>query len=116
MVIVLAVHVIIAVFLIGIILLQKNEGGLGGLGGGAGGLGGMMSGRAKSNALTKATSGLAATFFVTSLVLAILSTHSNQSGPLVPEAPGTGSAIPAPASTPEPAPEEPATPVVPAGQ
>ena len=112
--IVLAIHVIIAVFLIGIILLQKNEGGLGGLGGGAGGLGGMMSGRAKSNALTKATTGLAAVFFATSLLLAILSTHGHQSGPLVPATSQSTDSVPAPA--PETPPAEPATPVVPAGQ
>ena len=44
--IVLAIHVIITVFLIGIILTQKNEGGMGGLGGGAsGGMAGFLSGR-----------------------------------------------------------------------
>ncbi len=113
MVIILAVHVIITVFLIGIILLQKNEGGLGGLGGGAGGLGGMMSGRAKSNVLSKATTGLAATFFITSLALAILSSRQYQTGPLVPDAPVVPSAVPQPEPAPEP---EPATPSVPAGQ
>jgi preprotein translocase subunit SecG len=116
MVIFLALHVIIAVFLIGIILLQKNEGGLGGLGGGSGGLGGMMSGRAKSNVLTKTTSGLAAAFFAVSLVLAILSSRGHQSGPLVPESTGDVGTVSAPASAPEPAPSEPATPTVPAGQ
>ena len=48
--IVLAIHVIITIFLIGIILTQKNEGGMGGLGGGAaGGMAGFLSGRQQAN-------------------------------------------------------------------
>jgi preprotein translocase subunit SecG len=46
MVVILVIHVLIAIALVGAILLQKKEGGLGGLGGGSGGLGGLMSGRA----------------------------------------------------------------------
>jgi preprotein translocase subunit SecG len=119
MVIILVIHLIIAIALVGAILLQKKEGGLGGLGGGSGGMGGMMSGRAKSDLLSRTTGFLAAAFFVTSLTLAVIGARGTQTGPLVP---GTS---PAPAAETAPAggeasgaaPESaPATPTVPAGQ
>ncbi len=124
MVILLVVHLIIAILLVGAILAQKKEGGLGGLGGGgSGGMGGMMSGRAKSDLLSRTTGFLAAAFFVSSLALAVIGTHSTQQGPLVPAAasgieapalPTTGTAEGgAPA---ESAPSQPTTPTVPAGQ
>lgn len=130
MVIILVVHLLIAIALVGAILLQKKEGGLGGLGGGSGGMGGMMSGRAKSDLLSRTTGILAAAFFVTSLALAIIGARDTQTGPLVP---ATGAATAAPAAPAgdagsaaggaaptEPAPAEPATqpttPAVPAGQ
>jgi preprotein translocase subunit SecG len=117
MVIILVIHLLIAIALVGAILLQKKEGGLGGLGGGgSGGMGGMMSGRAKSDLLSRTTGILAAAFFVTSLVLAVIGSHATQQGPLVPaSAPG----VEAPAAPVESAPAEPAqptTPTVPAGQ
>ena len=56
--------------MIGVVLLQKSEGG--GLGMGGGGGGGFLSSRGTSNVLTKTTAYLAATFFITSLVLSIL--------------------------------------------
>jgi preprotein translocase subunit SecG len=130
MVIILVIHLLIAIALVGAILLQKKEGGLGGLGGGgSGGMGGMMSGRAKSDLLSRTTGILAAAFFVTSLALAVIGSRTTQQGPLVPgsttgiEAPagtaeGTAPAESAPAdSAPaESAPAQPATPTVPAGQ
>lgn len=86
--IVLAIHIIITVFLIGIILTQKNEGGMGGLGGGAsGGMAGFLSGRAQANLLTKATRWLAVGFFCTSLFLAFSDSHRSVSQPLVGNAP-----------------------------
>jgi preprotein translocase subunit SecG len=103
MIIVLVLHILIAIFLVGLILVQKNEGGLGGLGGsgsGSGGMGGFLAGRTQANLLTRMTGGLAAAFFVTSLVLAIMSTHGGQTQ-LVPDvtAPaGTTPAAPAPAA------------------
>ena len=67
----LIIHFIIASGLVGIILIQRSEGGaLGGLGGG-GGMG-LMSARGTANLLTRVTTVLAATFFATSLVLAIM--------------------------------------------
>ena len=69
--IILVIHVLIAVTMIGLILLQKSEGGALGIGGGGGG--GLMTGRGAANLLTRATAVLAALFFVTSIGLAFLS-------------------------------------------
>ena len=65
----LVIHVLVAVGLIVLILLQKSEGGALGMGGGPGGL---MSGSAAGDVLTRGTSILAAVFFMTSISLAIL--------------------------------------------
>src|SRR5665809_113467 len=64
--VILLIHVMIAVALVGVVLLQRSEGGALGIGGGGGG-GGFMTGRSAGNALTKTTAILAACFFVTSL-------------------------------------------------
>jgi preprotein translocase subunit SecG len=71
----IVVHLIIVLALIGVVLLQRSEGGLG-LGGG-GGVSGFMTGRGQANALTRATAILAAGFFLTSLVLGIMA-HRNR--------------------------------------
>lgn len=114
MVIILVIHLLIAIALVGAILLQKKEGGLGGLGGGgSGGMGGMMSGRAKSDLLSRTTGILAGAFFVTSLALAIIGSRGAQQGPLVPAAAPSVEA-PAESAPAEPAPQT--TPTVPAGQ
>ena len=78
----LVMHLILALGLVTVILLQRSDGGaLGGLGGGggaAGGFGGLMSGRQSANLLTRTTAILAACFMVTSLTLAILAAHRSQ--------------------------------------
>jgi preprotein translocase subunit SecG len=53
------------------VLLQRSEGGALGIGGG----GGFMTGRGAANFLTRVTAGLAAAFFVTSMVLTLLATR-----------------------------------------
>lgn len=68
--VILTVHVLIVLALIGVVLLQRSDGGALGLGGG-GASGGFMTGRGAANALTRTTSLLAAAFFATSLILAI---------------------------------------------
>jgi preprotein translocase subunit SecG len=66
----LSVHLLICLFLIGAILVQRSEGG-GALGMG-GGPASMMSGRSATTFITRATTILAAIFFVLSLALSII--------------------------------------------
>jgi len=107
----LTIHLMLTVGLIGVVLLQKSEGGLGGLGGG---MSGFMTARGSTNLLTKTTRWLAAGFMATSLSLAWLSSHAHvapasftqQPAPLAPPA---GQA-PAPANQPT------APPAAPSGQ
>jgi preprotein translocase subunit SecG len=66
--VILVIHSLIALALIGVVLLQKSEGGALGIGGGGGGF---MSIRGTANLLTRTTAGLAAAFFATSIALAI---------------------------------------------
>jgi preprotein translocase subunit SecG len=72
--IILVIHLLIALAMIVTVLLQRSEGGALGIGGGGGGAGGgaMFSSRGAANVLTRATAGLAAAFFVTSITLTIL--------------------------------------------
>jgi preprotein translocase subunit SecG len=70
----LIIHVMIALALIGVVLLQRSEGGALGIGGGGGG--GFMTGRGAANLLTRVTAGLAAAFFATSLILSIVATRT----------------------------------------
>lgn len=70
--VILVIHLIIAIALVGTILLQRSEGGALGIGGGGGGGGGLMTGRAAGNVLTRTTAILAACFFATSMILAVL--------------------------------------------
>ncbi|MCB9989147.1 MAG: preprotein translocase subunit SecG [Rhodospirillales bacterium] len=69
--VVLVIHLILALAIIGLVLLQRSEGGGLGIGGG-GGLGGLASAQGTANALTRATAIAAGLFFVTSLVLGVL--------------------------------------------
>ena len=73
--VVIIIHLIIVLALIGVVLLQRSEGGLG-LGGGGGGVSGFMTGRGQANALTRATAYLAIAFFITSMALAWIATHN----------------------------------------
>ena len=67
---VLVVHLLLALSLIGVVLLQRSEGGGLGIGGGGGGA---MTGRAAATALGKITWILAILFICTSIALTILS-------------------------------------------
>lgn len=68
---VLIIHILITAALIGLVLIQKSEGGALGMGGGSSG-GGFMTTRGTANLLTRVTGVLAALFFVTTLSLAWL--------------------------------------------
>ena len=65
--VVLIVHLLLALSLIGVVLMQRSEGGGLGMGGG----GNAMSGRGAANALGKVTWALAIAFIATSLTLPI---------------------------------------------
>ena len=66
----IVIHLLIVLTLIGVVLLQRSEGGALGIGGGGGG--GFMNNRGTANILTRATALLATGFFITSLLLSIL--------------------------------------------
>ena len=72
----LSIHLLICLFLIGAILLQRSEGG------GALGMGGgptsMMSGRSATNFITRTTTVLAGIFFLTSLTLTVLGSQGSR--------------------------------------
>lgn len=131
----LVLHVFVTVALIGVVLIQRSEGGGLGLGGGQG-MGNFMSGRGTANLLTRTTAILGTAFFVLSLSLALLykgsATTNNAailngpatsspsapapSAPPVPNSPASlpqtpADALPAPSAPPAPAaPVAPATP------
>ena len=72
----IVIHLMVVVALIGMVLLQRSEGGALGMGGGGGGGGGgFMSARGAANALTRSTGILAAAFFATSIALSILAKY-----------------------------------------
>ena len=71
--VILVAHILLALALVGVILLQRSVGGALGIGGGGGGGGSMMSSRSAANLLTRATAILATCFIATSIMLAILS-------------------------------------------
>ena len=64
----IVIHLMVVATMIGVVLLQKSEGG----GLGIGSTGGFLSSRGTANVLTRTTAILAATFFATSLVLSVL--------------------------------------------
>jgi preprotein translocase subunit SecG len=107
----LLIHVMVALALVGVILLQRSEGGALGIGGGGGGF---MTGRSAGSALTKTTAVLAACFFATSLALSILaSQHRTAPSILVPTSEGGGGGL-APLQIPgAPAPATPQAPAAP---
>jgi preprotein translocase subunit SecG len=101
----LVIHLMLAIAMIGVVLLQRSEGGglgIGGGGGGGGGMGGFLTGRGTANLLTRATAILAGCFMLTSITLTILASGANERRSIVDEMPVTA-----------PAQEEPAIPSVP---
>lgn len=108
--VILVIHMLIAVALVGLILIQKSEGG--GLGIGGGTMGGMMTARGSANLLTRSTAILAGLFFTTSIVLALMAGGHTRSTSIIDNMPTSGQTAPAPAQPQQPAaPSEPAPPV-----
>ena len=109
--VVIVIHLMLVLALIGVVLLQKSEGG----GLGIGSTGGFMTSRGTANVLTRVTAVLAGLFFATSLMLSILAgmnrkpTSILQGGQSTPAAPGPA----APLSPGELLKDLPATPAAP---
>lgn len=93
--VVLTVHLILALLLIGVVLLQRSEGGGLGLGGGGGGV---MTGRQAANALSRATWLLATGFLITSVALTVIAARNSAGGSVVDRLGGPAPASQAPAS------------------
>lgn len=100
----LVIHVLLAIALIGVILIQRASSDGGGImgGGGASSLGGLMSVRGTANLLTRITSMLATGFILTSIVLTILAgarhTAPKSIADQIPAAPPSSSAPVTPAT------------------
>ncbi|MCB1537530.1 MAG: preprotein translocase subunit SecG [Alphaproteobacteria bacterium] len=119
--VVLVIHLILAVTIIGLVLIQRSSGGGLGIGGGSGGLGDFATARGTANALTKATTIAAFAFFLTSLTLAymgkgsagssLLSGYDTPPAAAAQDAPATTDGAAAPATTEAPAPVTPEPPV-----
>ncbi len=92
--VIIVIHLFLAIALVGVILLQRSEGGGLGMGGG-GGMGGFMTGRATANLLTRVTAGLAALFMLTSLTLAILAGGDRESRSILDQPPVPVEQVPA---------------------
>jgi preprotein translocase subunit SecG len=101
--VILTVHLILAFLLIGVVLLQRSEGG-GLLSGG-----GAMTGRQAANALTKLTWILAVCFIATSISLTVLAAQKAKGGSVVdltaPDLTAPVSSAPAETAPAAPAPE-----------
>ncbi|WP_295812594.1 preprotein translocase subunit SecG [uncultured Nitratireductor sp.] len=69
--VIIVIHLIVVVALVGVVLMQRSEGGGLGIGGGSG----FMSARGAANALTRTTAILAAAFFATSLALSLIARY-----------------------------------------
>ncbi|TIM27731.1 MAG: preprotein translocase subunit SecG, partial [Mesorhizobium sp.] len=70
----IVIHLMVVLALVGVVLLQRSEGGGLGIGGGSG----FMTARGAANALTRATAILAAAFFATSLTLSIVARYGEK--------------------------------------
>jgi preprotein translocase subunit SecG len=89
----LVLHLLITLALIGVVLLQRSEGG--GLGiGTSQGMGAFMSGRGTANLLTRTTAVLGTAFFVVALLLAILSRGASQPRSILDAPPPAVPAVP----------------------
>ncbi|QKC83860.1 preprotein translocase subunit SecG [Mesorhizobium sp. NZP2077] len=104
----IVIHLMVVLALVGVVLLQRSEGGGLGIGGGSG----FMTARGAANALTRATAILAAAFFVTSLTLSIIARYGEKPIDILDRVPATsdgagkgvlnqlpGTTTPAPAGT-----------------
>ena len=81
----IVIHLMIVLALVGVVLIQRSEGGGLGIGGGSG----FMSARGTANALTRTTAILATLFFVTSMALGIMARHESRPTDILNRIPAT---------------------------
>jgi preprotein translocase subunit SecG len=106
----LVIQLLVSIALIGVVLLQRSEGGALGMGGGSGGFGGLFSPRGAADTLTRTTAILAILFFCSSLGLTLLALRQAPESIVVPGSPTGGETV-----LPQPkVPARPASPLVPA--
>jgi preprotein translocase subunit SecG len=72
--VIIVIHLLIVIAMVGVVLMQRSEGGGLGIGGGSG----FMSARGAANALTRTTAILAAAFFATSLALSLYARYESR--------------------------------------
>jgi preprotein translocase subunit SecG len=77
--VIVLIHLMVVIAMIGVVLLQRSEGG----GLGIGSTGGFMSSRGTANVLTRTTAILAAAFFITSLSLSLLAGLSHRPSSII---------------------------------
>lgn len=127
----IVIHLMIVLALVGVVLIQRSEGGGLGVGGGSG----FMSARGTANALTRTTAILATLFFITSLGLGILTRYESRPTDILDRIPATqgsgqgildslgpapaqqapaGNGVPSDSGAAAPAPAQPAAPAAPA--
>lgn len=82
----LVIYLMVVVALIGVVLIQRSEGGGLGIGGGSG----FMSARGTANALTRTTAILALLFFALALAMGILARYEPSETDILERIPGTG--------------------------
>ena len=81
----IVIHLMIVLALVGVVLIQRSEGGGLGIGGGSG----FMSARGTANALTRTTAILATLFFLTSLGLGVLTRYESRPTDILDRIPAT---------------------------
>lgn len=89
--VVIVIHLLIVLALVGVVLVQRSEGGGLGIGGGSG----LMTARGAANVLTRATAILATGFFITSLALGIMSRYGESPTDILNRIPATTGSQPA---------------------
>ncbi|MBZ9601727.1 preprotein translocase subunit SecG [Phyllobacterium chamaecytisi] len=89
--VVIVIHLLIVLALVGVVLMQRSEGGGLGIGGGSG----FMTARGAANVLTRATAILATGFFITSLALGIMARYGENPTDILNRIPTTTGTQPA---------------------
>ena len=88
--ILIVIHLMIVIALVGVVLLQRSEGGGLGIGGG----GNAMSARGGANTLTRLTAILGAAFFITSVGLGLLGRYGQDPTDVLDRIPSIGETVP----------------------